>query len=533
MIASTATENGKGNEDNKGMVAPNKEEHRPLLWVADAAIALAVPSLCVAIAVVLGRLNKSGKPFPSNVEDQGDFTTFEALLLMIAALMAAGIGFFARRRLRGRTEDIVRNGDQEPAKDTATAPLESTVTESRQHEGPSSSDPCPQHHDEGPQDATEEQPEQGIVPQLPHEIKNVVIPTRNESSSLSTSSSSPSLAVVVPEDDKDMEVTLEGNKMETPPSADATPARSRGALRFAQPNSVWAIGLDDSPIQRKMLVHIFRKSGVPKTRQLILGEKPDEVEEFSSSVLDLVQKHKTARFLCVVDEILDYTYNDGTCIPPPSASNSGGGVQHNYISGSLTMKKVLDKLSEDQRRRVCAVVRSANDTQEDVERSMERAHGFISKCHVQRDEVREMLATIWRNRFSKEGGGEQEVVSLVETELSSRGETAAGDGSGMVSREDLLESLASVERLFERIGELDDDNWPLLWAALHSLKGDVSMVEGVDDLDQVVVHICDLRGKQLPPNLQTKWNDIQRLVRTGAQCLASRNASRPTSAADS
>ena len=73
---------------------------------------------------------------------------------------------------------------------------------------------------------------------------------------------------------------------------------------FVVPENVWAIGIDDSKIQRKLLSRILTHAGVEASRQLLLGESPEDVTEFESTFMHLMDEHPREKFLVIVDEHL-------------------------------------------------------------------------------------------------------------------------------------------------------------------------------------------------------------------------------------
>lgn len=73
---------------------------------------------------------------------------------------------------------------------------------------------------------------------------------------------------------------------------------------FTLPDNVWAIGVDDSKIQRKLLGRIFEHVGVDESRQLLLGESPDDVAELETTLVNFMEDHPGDRALIVVDEHL-------------------------------------------------------------------------------------------------------------------------------------------------------------------------------------------------------------------------------------
>ena len=73
---------------------------------------------------------------------------------------------------------------------------------------------------------------------------------------------------------------------------------------FILPSNVWAIGVDDSKIQRKLLGRIFEHVGVDESRQLMLGESPDDIAELEATLTNFLEEHPGDRALVVVDEHL-------------------------------------------------------------------------------------------------------------------------------------------------------------------------------------------------------------------------------------
>ena len=75
-------------------------------------------------------------------------------------------------------------------------------------------------------------------------------------------------------------------------------------IDFKVPSNVRAIGIDDSKIQRKLLSRILTHVGVEPSRQILLGESPEDVTEFESTLMQLMEEHSTEKFLVIVDEHL-------------------------------------------------------------------------------------------------------------------------------------------------------------------------------------------------------------------------------------
>lgn len=73
---------------------------------------------------------------------------------------------------------------------------------------------------------------------------------------------------------------------------------------FTLPENAWAIGVDDSKIQRKLLGRVFEHVGVDSSRQLLLGESPDDIAELETTLNNFMAEHAGDQALIVVDEHL-------------------------------------------------------------------------------------------------------------------------------------------------------------------------------------------------------------------------------------
>eukprot|EP00957_Ditylum_brightwellii_P180991 13788429-Ditylum_brightwellii.AAC.1 len=74
-------------------------------------------------------------------------------------------------------------------------------------------------------------------------------------------------------------------------------------------------------------------------------------------------------------------------------------THHVTVSGSMCVEGIQRRLLPEQERRVCALIRSANDSSQDVAIYNSRAHRFLPKVLIQGDKVMETLAPFWERRF--------------------------------------------------------------------------------------------------------------------------------------
>ncbi|GKZ00620.1 hypothetical protein MPSEU_001014100 [Mayamaea pseudoterrestris] len=153
---------------------------------------------------------------------------------------------------------------------------------------------------------------------------------------------------------------------------------------FEVPSDTWGIVIDDSKIQRKLMARILAHAGVDESRRHVLGESPTDIVDLGELLQKLLREHPNSRILCLVDENLDY---------------DDRGAEHVVLSGSIAMKNIICQLTPSEESRLLVLVRSANDSADDVALYLSRTHGFFPKTTMQRDRVKEILAPLWAERF--------------------------------------------------------------------------------------------------------------------------------------
>jgi signal transduction histidine kinase len=258
---------------------------------------------------------------------------------------------------------------------------------------------------------------------------------------------------------------------------------------FAVPEYTWGIVIDDSKIQRKLMARILTHAGVEEDRRHILGGMPSDVSELYTIIKQILEEHPTSKILCMVDENLDY--GEMAC-----------------FSGSLVVKNILSKLSTEEEQRIFTLVRSANDSADDVALYLSRTHGFFPKTTMQRDRVKEILAPLWAERFFSGTANQKHFSSVLFQD----------DDEHVVTKMELLQSLDQVDSCIEQ-AQWCPVSWPRLWGALHSLKADMFVVEGHPKLSEAVAMIDSLRGKAKPEGFDQTWERIRNCVTEVADTL--------------
>jgi hypothetical protein len=263
-------------------------------------------------------------------------------------------------------------------------------------------------------------------------------------------------------------------------SAEPVAAKEWSAVRdFDVPLGTWGIAVDDSGIQRKLMARILSHVGVEQSKLIVLGKNTQEVNGLEDMIVKVIQENPKNKILLLVDENLDYRELD----------------QQILLSGSLVMQEVLAKMTPDQASRLCVLVRSANDSADEIALYTQRTHGFFPKAPMQRERVREMLAPLWADRFPVSGS---DIESL-------------SDSSSMNLGNELLDLVRQIDSLLD--SGLSD--WSSLWSALHTLKGDVVVLESFHSVDFIIVLIEDMRGPTLPAGFEERWAHVKVLTLEG------------------
>jgi signal transduction histidine kinase len=264
---------------------------------------------------------------------------------------------------------------------------------------------------------------------------------------------------------------------------------------FHIPSNVWGIAIDDSSIQRKLLSKFLSHAGISESRQIIQGGKSTEIRFFDKFLTRFVQQHPQDYFLVIADENLDITES---------------GALSCTLSGSEFIQRVICELSAEEERRILGLVRSANDSSEDIALYNARAHGFISKAPVRNSSVLETIAPLWEKRFSYlPRSRPTEDAMSVDEEFESMDGQAMNDFVGLVLKE-LQVNVDSVDKLCSQESATSmQENWPFIWEKLHCLKGDLLSLLNNPWIERAAATINSMRGKEVPVDFEMKWLNLR------------------------
>ena len=255
--------------------------------------------------------------------------------------------------------------------------------------------------------------------------------------------------------------------------------------------------MDDSKIQRKLLSRYFTYAGITEDRIRILGGTAKEIKGFVDWAYDFIIEHPDDYFLFIIDENLDVQ------------EDQIAATREDTISGSSCVSKIRRKLLPDQEARLLALIRSANDSADDVSIYNSRAHGYLPKAPIKPANVLKEVASVWLARFSPvESDLKQQVNSESQHEFSDSTEVAT-------TALDLVDIVTSIGRIISDEEEISN-NWPVIFEKLHVLKGDLLTLshENNQDLSAAVNMIDEMRVSTIPHDLKEKWELVRSEINT-------------------
>jgi len=286
---------------------------------------------------------------------------------------------------------------------------------------------------------------------------------------------------------------------------------------FEMPSNTLGIAIDDSKVQRKLLDRLMAMVGIEAQNRWVLGETAEEVLSFNDTAKNIIERAPNdARILIIADENLDIVDSN---------------THHRTISGSVCIEQLRQELHPKVESRVLAVVRSANDSKQDIDTYLLRSHGFLPKAPIRKENVNKLIRPLWLSRFPE---SEQVVSELPEEDVRSikrslsqhsyaTGSTTLEDSSSSLqpARTGVITTGADLSVLVEEVDRkiADSTNLEESWRSIREtlvvLKGDMmTMVNVVNPrVSAVVDALDDLRDvKEVPLDFEKRWKLIRALT---------------------
>lgn len=282
--------------------------------------------------------------------------------------------------------------------------------------------------------------------------------------------------------------------------------RSSDAGIFSVPDGTFGIVIDDSGIQRKLMDRFLDMVGVRKSKRRILGKDTEEILGLRDALVHLIRANPESNFLLIVDENLDIV----------------DGVRHQTLSGSFLVSQIRQELNPADESRILALVRSANDSAEDVALYRSRAHGFICKAPLKKESVIQMIAPVWKERFPcvrlerKESTGSDNGLVAVPEQL-----TFTPTSDDLMKTVNSIDALCLVMRTFNTLDAMGFRNrkvgslaemWPPLREELHKLKGDLKSLSSSPRMDTIITELDQLNSDNTAEELGDRWQSIRTLI---------------------
>jgi len=227
----------------------------------------------------------------------------------------------------------------------------------------------------------------------------------------------------------------------------------REVKKFTLPNGTWGIAIDDAKDQMKLLRKLFEFAGIQSDRIKLFGQSSGEIMTFVDYVVDFFNENEEDHVLLIADENLDVM--DGTS-------------KHMTMSGSQMVETIRSRLLPEQEKRLVALIRSANDSLNDVALYEARAHGFLPKAPIKKGEVLERLKPFWVQRCPELFDGEDSRSCRY---LTNSFDSVSSFNVVTATPTEIFQTVHEIDELFTT--GLVEENWENIWEKLHVLKGDL------------------------------------------------------------
>jgi len=219
-------------------------------------------------------------------------------------------------------------------------------------------------------------------------------------------------------------------------------------------------------------------------------------------------EHPDDYFLLIVDENLDVDES------------------HITISGSQMVSKIRARLLPDQERRILALIRSANDSANDVAIYNSRAHGYLPKAPIKQGPgVLGQIAPPWLDRFytpidrCTAGKGEAGEGSTTNSKTLALSKSASFGSLELKEDEivtltvnELVKDIDAINLFIDKKRSYLAEFWPLIYEKLHALQGDLQTINNDERLSGAISTLRAMRGQTLPEGFVQEWDILRTLI---------------------
>ena len=218
---------------------------------------------------------------------------------------------------------------------------------------------------------------------------------------------------------------------------------------FIFPNNTIIYLVDDSKIQRKLLHRQITNMGISKSNCIVIGENASEIIGLYDILYSHIINKKNYYHVVICDENLDYKTEIG---------------ERHYKSGSDICKALIANLPE---KNSLFLMRSANDSDQDIVYYNSITHGFIPKVVMSTEELIRLIAKSWIKQFG--------IISSAAIYCNFDDDTKY-----------LIENLIEEIDVFLQYN-VNKNNWKAFWSELHKIKGALSVIKSIKEEESVCI----------------------------------------------
>jgi hypothetical protein len=340
---------------------------------------------------------------------------------------------------------------------------------------------------------------------------------------------------------------------------------------FSLPPNIYGIAIDDSKIQRQLLKIFFDYINIPRHRSFIHGANASEITGFNDWALNFIYNHPNDYFLFIVDENLviqeDQFSQHVTMSGSMSISNLRSkllpdqenrvlalirsancsardiAIYNSRAHGHITKEPIkqdtcIDIIAPHWIARFPKLQRMSSENLFGLEKNRKRdnlRNASWDQLTLSQDEDKELrpkkrsktLFGLKRHDRNNNSGGSmsvsfsntvkrpREVSSTLDKPSHDLKRKKDADDSDMSEGVTISDCWESIEEIDEYIASHQKDTlqWNIVWSKLHSLKGDLMMIERqTQNLEKGIAMVSGLKGDDLPLQFEDKWHEIRMML---------------------
>jgi len=265
-------------------------------------------------------------------------------------------------------------------------------------------------------------------------------------------------------------------------------ARINGAIiasmrkKFRVPKNTIGIALDDSRAQRNFIVKFFEFIGIPPDQCIAFGDGRDEIMGFEDYVVKFIETHKQSFIFLIVDEHLNAVRKLST---------------NESISGSTVVKNIRKRLSQEEERRLIALIRSQKDSPSDIATYSTCAHGLLPDITLAN--AKESLASLWLKRFPPSDFAVSPGYEL-------KNQNYESSRNLVVSSQDLAQKIVDIDTLFK---SNIDNNFDLIKQVISDLKKELLVFKFDESILPIIGMINVIMCEDHLEFVEDCWSDLR------------------------